>query len=292
MRTIDEELAARLGSGATTLAHVWRIVRTDGAAFAFTDHDRPLQFGALTCEPAAGLVAGAIEKSVGLNVDTASVHGALSSEAITEDDLARGLWDGARVDLYRVDWNEPALRVHLFAGRIGEVRRGVAAFEAELRGLQAALNTPVGRVFSRFCDADAGDARCGVDLEAPAFRGDGVVSEVISDWAFRASGLEGLEDGWFARGALSWVDGGGGEVAAHRVEGGVAVIELLDMPGPALEVGAAFVVTAGCDKRFATCRAKFANQLNFRGFPHMPGNDAIQAGPSAGVVMDGSSRFT
>lgn len=292
MRAINEELAARLASGVTTFAHVWRIARADGAVFAFTDHDLPLEFDALTCEPAVGLVAGAIEKSVGLNVDTASVSGALNSEAITEEDLTRGLWDGARVDLYRVDWSNPALRVHLFAGRIGEVRRGVAAFEAELRGLQAALNTPVGRVFSRFCDADVGDARCGVGLTATAFRGEGVVTEVISDVSFRASGLEAFDDGWFARGALSWVGGGGSEVASHRLEGGAAAIELLDAPGPGLEVGATFVVTAGCDKRFATCRAKFANQLNFRGFPHMPGNDAIQAGPSASVAMDGGSRFT
>ena len=28
---------------------------------------------------------------------------------------------------------------------------------------------------------------------------------------------------------------------------------------------------------FATCRAKFANAVNFRGFPHMPGNDYILA---------------
>ncbi len=68
-----------------------------------------------------------MEKSLGLSVDTASIAGALSSQAITEDDLARGLWDGAQVDLYRVDWTDTAQRVHLFAGRIGEVRRGAQA---------------------------------------------------------------------------------------------------------------------------------------------------------------------
>jgi uncharacterized phage protein (TIGR02218 family) len=36
-----------------------------------------------------------------------------------------------------------------------------------------------------------------------------------------------------------------------------------------------FLIRAGCDKRIATCRAKFGNVVNFRGFPHMPGQDAV-----------------
>ncbi|MGE0741063.1 MAG: DUF2163 domain-containing protein [Hyphomonadaceae bacterium] len=291
MRSIPTELAARLAGGVTTLAYVWRITRRDEAVFAFTDHDRPLTFDELTCEPMAGLRTGAIEKSAGLEVDSASLSGALSSDAISEADLARGLWDGARVDLYRVDWTDAALRLHLFAGRIGEVRRSASAFEAELRGLQAALNVPVGRVFSRFCDADLGDARCGANVETSAFRGEGVVTEIVSGATFRASGLEAFADAWFTRGRLQWIDGGESEVAAHRVGAEGAVIELIDAPAGALVEGAAFVVYAGCDKRIETCRAKFANTLNFRGFPHMPGNDALQAGPIANAPLDGGSRF-
>lgn len=292
MRPIPEALAARIEAGATTLAHVWRITRRDGQVFAFTDHDQPLLFDALVCEPVAGLRAGAVEKSLGLGVDTASVSGALVSDAISEADLARGIWDGARADLYLVDWSEPALRVHVFAGRIGEVRRGAQAFEAELRGLQAPLNIPVGRVFSRYCDADLADVRCGKDVETPTFKGDGVVSAVLSPASFRASGLEAFAGGWFTRGRLVWADGGESEVAAHRLELGRAVLELLESPGAALQVGAAFTVYAGCDKRFETCRAKFANTVRFRGFPHMPGNDAVQARPVAGEPLDGGSRFS
>ncbi len=291
MRAIPEALAAKLEAGATTLAHVWRIARRDGQVFGFTDHDRALVLDGLTCLPTQGVTPGAIEKSLGLAVDTASLSGALSSEALSAEDLARGLWDGARVDVYRVDWSASALQVHLFAGYIGEVRRGAAAFEAELRGLQAALNTPVGRVFSRFCDADVGDVRCGIDLEDTAFRGEAVVTELIDTHAFRVSGLAAFADGWFTRGRLMWDEGGGGEIAVHRAESGGAVIEMTSPPGPVLTLGAGCAVTAGCDKRFETCRDKFANALNFRGFPHMPGNDAVQAGPQAGGPLDGGSRW-
>ena len=36
-----------------------------------------------------------------------------------------------------------------------------------------------------------------------------------------------------------------------------------------------------CDQRFETCRDVFGNSENFRGFPHLPGNDFILAGPAA-----------
>jgi uncharacterized phage protein (TIGR02218 family) len=147
-------------------------------------------------------------------------------------------------------------------------------------------------VFSRFCDADVGDARCGVDLEDAAFRGEGLIAEVLGAASFRASGLEAFAEGWFARGSVAWSGGDRSEVAVHRIDEDGAVIELIDAPAIALAPGATFTIFAGCDKRFATCRAKFANTLNFRGFPHMPGNDAVQAGPIVGDVLDGGSRFS
>jgi uncharacterized phage protein (TIGR02218 family) len=291
MRTIPSGLAADLSAGVTTLAHVWRFTRRDGGVFGFTDHDQSLSFDAIVCEPNEALAAGAIEKSLGLGVDTASVAGALSSDAISEEDLKRGLWDGARVDIYRVDWRDVAQRIHLFAGRIGEVRRGAHAFEAELRGLQAALNTPVGRVFSRFCDADLGDARCAKDIDTASFKGEGVVSAVLNSASFSATGLAAFAADWFTRGRLVWDSGGEAEVSAHQLQAGEAVLELLDAPGAVLTPGAGFSVYAGCDKRHETCRVKFANVINFRGFPHMPGNDALMAGPISGQAYDGGSRW-
>jgi len=50
-----------------------------------------------------------------------------------------------------------------------------------------------------------------------------------------------------------------------------------------------FRVVAGCDKTAETCRAKFSNFLNFRGFPHIPGDDWVTAYPKNGAVHDGSS---
>ena len=61
-------------------------------------------------------------------------------------------------------------------GAIGQVRRGRLAFVAEVRSLAHLLNQTVGRTFQHACDAELGDARCGVDLDDPAFKGAGSVT--------------------------------------------------------------------------------------------------------------------
>lgn len=291
MRVVPAALQEKLSSGVTTLAHLWRLARRDGAVFGFTDHDRDLMVAGASFAAQSGFLAGALQKSTGLSIDSAAAEGALNADFITEDDLARGLWDGARVDIWCADWNEPTLRVHLFAGRLGEVRRGETGFSAELRGLQAALNRPVGRVFSRLCDADVGDARCGVDLDLPGWRGAGAIVSVLDASTFTVSGLGGFVDGLFSRGLLTWDAGGAVEIAHHRA-GATATIELRTPWRAPMAPGDTFVVTAGCDKRAATCRDRFSNTINFRGFPHMPGEDAVQAGPVSGAPLDGSSRWT
>ena len=49
-----------------------------------------------------------------------------------------------------------------------------------------------------------------------------------------------------------------------------------------IAAGDTFTVTAGCDKQFATCHDRFDNVVNFRGFPHIPGNDFVVRYPVAG----------
>ena len=116
MRNIQEEMVARIESGAATLCHVWRLERADGAVMGFTDHDRDLVVDGAVCRAASGWTAGAGESAVGLAAGSVSAAGALDDEAITDGDVAAGLFDAATVELWRVDWARPDLRVRLWAG--------------------------------------------------------------------------------------------------------------------------------------------------------------------------------
>jgi uncharacterized phage protein (TIGR02218 family) len=75
------------------------------------------------------------------------------------------------------------------------------------------------------------------------------------------------------------------------VVGARVSLEIWQQMSDAIAIGDAFIVTAGCDKQFGTCKAKFANAVNFRGFPYMPGNDAVTSYPTQSQVLDGGSRY-
>ena len=166
MRTVPEEMAARMESGAAKLCHAWLLKRVDGVELGFTDHDRDLIVEGVPCRAASGWTAGAADSAVGLSGGSAAVAGGLDDAAITDADVEAGRYDGASVTLWRVDWERPDLRVRLWSATLARIRRDGPAFTAELEGPLAKLERVVGRTYGRDCDAMLGDGRCGVDLEA------------------------------------------------------------------------------------------------------------------------------
>ena len=215
----------------------------------------------------------------------------LTSDRITETDIIDGRWDAAEVELWRVNWADTNQRVLLRLGAVGQIRRGRMAFVAEVRSLAHVLGQTVGRAYQAGCDAALGDGRCGVDLEAATFKGSGAVLNLIRDRGFVASGIGTFEAGWFAAGTVEWTSGANtgrrAEVMMHEVADTGVVITLLEVPVRALGVGDGFVIRAGCDKRLETCRDRFANVLNFRGFPNIPGQDAVLRYASKGDANQG-----
>jgi hypothetical protein len=103
--------------------------------------------------------------------------------------------------------------------------------------------------------------------------------EAVAADGFTAAGLDGVASGWFALGTVEWASGASAgrrmEVADHGVSGEIVTITLLEAPVRPVAIGDTFVIQAGCDKRLEICAAKFANITNFRGFPHIPGQDAV-----------------
>lgn len=294
MRAISAALQTKLDSGVTTLARCWVLTRGDGTVQGFTDHDEDIALDAVTCRADTGLAAADATQQLGLAVTATDIAGALSADTLNEDDLAAGRYDAATVEVWLVDWSEPSLRVLLAKATLGEVQRQGEAFVAELRGLADRLAQESGRLYTATCDADLGDARCTVDLADPAYVGSGSIVAPTGASAFTASGLDAFADGWFTAGRVAWTSGANTglavEVKWHRNGAGIVSFDLWQATPQPLAAGDAFTVTAGCDKRFATCRDRFANGINFRGCPHIPGNDFLMASPVPGVAgNDGGS---
>lgn len=292
MKTISPDLAAHFASGTTTLTWCWKIIRGDGVVLGFTDHDRLLSFDGVDYEPESGLSASEIRGDSALGVDSQDAEGVLTSDRITETDIIDGRWDNAQVEVWRVNWSDVSQRLLMRLGSIGEIRRGRMSFVGEMRSLAHVLDQSVGRSYQYSCDAALGDGRCNVDLSAPAYQGSGAVAGIIRDRAFTATGIGSYANGWFSRGFLTWTSGASGgrsaEVMRHDLADGIVSITLLDAPVHALAAGDSFSIFAGCDKSSGMCAARFANIRNFRGFPHIPGQDTVLRYGSSSKVNDGS----
>ncbi|APX88381.1 hypothetical protein BV394_00405 [Brevirhabdus pacifica] len=292
-------LYAHLAGGAATVARCWALARSDGRVQGFTEHDRPLEFDGICFEAASGLSATALAQSTGLAVDNLEALGALSHDSLTEADIAAGRLDGAELRAWLVNWADPAARVLQFRGTVGEIKRSGGAFQAELRGLAEALNKPRGRVYHPRCAAVLGDGACGFDLSQEGYsveltltassleRGAGVLL---------SEGLESFEPGWFTGGRLRALDGvaQGLEtvVRSDSQREGLRELALWAELRAPLAPGDRVRLEAGCDRSLSDCRYKFANLLNFRGFPHLPPDEWIMAGPRAEGRLDGGSLMS
>ncbi|ESQ79552.1 DUF2163 domain-containing protein [Asticcacaulis sp. YBE204] len=171
MRHIPETISAALVQGAVRFCHAWIITRSDGERLGFTDHDRDLTVLDVVCKAATGLTQGAASVDLGMEASDASVSGVLTADALDPADIRAGLYDGAAVESFVVEWSsgDP---VTMGAGTLAriEARGGVGAgstFVAHVEGAAARLQRVIGRRFTPLCDAVFGDARCGAMGDGP-----------------------------------------------------------------------------------------------------------------------------
>ncbi|KAA9009041.1 DUF2163 domain-containing protein [Histidinibacterium aquaticum] len=285
-------LAAHLSTGLTTVCRCWLLTRRDGVAMGFTDHDRDLAFAGHVFRADTGMTARQLVQGMGLSVDNTEAMGLLSSGAVREEDIAAGRYDGAMVCAWLVNWQAPAERDIRFRGTLGEITWGGGAFHAELRGQSEALNRPWGRIYTPDCSAVLGDDACGVDLSGLVV--EGTVVEVSENSMLRLSLEAQHEPGWFAHGRLDVLDGSAqglsGMIREDRTDGTDRLVTLWDALRADVSAGDRVRLVPGCDKQPGTCREKFSNFLNFRGFPHIPGEDWLAAVPRREDANDGGQR--
>jgi uncharacterized phage protein (TIGR02218 family) len=276
MKPTTPALAAHLAGEVTTLATCWRLERADGWVRGFTDHDRELVVDGLTYVASTGFLPSAIKTASDLSVDNLDVDGFLDDAALRAEDLIAGLFDGARIDVFIVNWAELGQgRLLLRKGFLGEIKRADQRFSAEIRGLSNRLQQTAGKLYSRLCRVDLGSSECGVAL-GPRTDTYAVTQVIAADTVrivtARATGFFTFGKATFTTGANA---GAVNEVLLHD---GQTIRLFVPMPRP-IVVGDQIVLVAGCDKTPETCNAKFANILNFRGEPHIPGNDKVFSYP-------------
>lgn len=266
-----------IATGALThIAYCWLVERRDGAGLALTSHDRALVIDGRRYSPAPGIEPKSLRFSEGLEPDDSEVVGSLTSDAISADELENGLWDGARTQLFAVDWTDPDGEcIDLFAGELGNIQTRDGQFSAEVVGSAARLDDAACPATSPLCRARLGDRECRVDLAGRSKR---VAVTSQSGSTLQVDQAVGAE---YLFGALRVIGGAARGFRSVILDVSGSTITLRDLPSGPVETGTELVLVEGCDKRFATCASRFGNAKNFRGEPHLPGTDLLTRYPGA-----------
>ena len=289
-----QALHDHLAIGLTHVCQCWSIKRRDGVVFGFTDHDRKLSFDGIDFVADSGMSAKALTSTTGLSVDNTEAAGVLTADAVTELDIAAGRYDQAEVTIWQVCWDDVTARQVRFRGTMGEITRNGASFQVDLRGLAEMLNQPQGRSYLKTCSAVLGDRACGINTKTDAtYVAEVILDRVTDAQVFDLSTLVPFNADWFENGFLEVLTGAAKGLSARikrdQLIGTRREVLLWQPLGIDIGVGDELRLVAGCDKRAETCREKFANLLNFQGFPHIPGDDWLMAVPRSEDVNDGGS---
>lgn len=273
-------------AGVLTLALCARIQRTDGKVFRFTSNNEELLFNGEVYSPNDAIDTTAVRQSLESGSDNLNVTGILSSTQVTETDLRAGLFDHAVIRLFFLDWsNLIAGEQKLFKGWIGNISLQEGQYTAEIVSLSQRLQQQIGELTSPTCTVkQLGDERCKVNLALYQFTRS---VSIVTNERNITFGADAHETGYYTYGRVIFTSGANNgitrEIKSHTLSGGTAALILQEAFPFDVKIGDTATLEAGCDRTLTSCNLKFANVINFRGFPSVPGNDALlRRGQGAG----------
>lgn len=295
------------------LATCWKIVRTDGKPYTFTDHDQILLFPEpgdatrtnIVWEPTGGFDVSAHRQETGLRAENVEFAGAITSAKISDKDLYAGKFRNAKVNEYMVDWRYPWMgSLKQATYWIGETTFTGNVWEVEVLGLNQFLQNPLGPFYTRNCRHILGLGGCatvrgtargkGVDLTTgvASLTGDAYtltnvnVDTVTSREVFTiqiGDIAANTPDDWYNGGEIAWtfpVDDN--QATLSEIKKFVASTRTITLRHPTvadIDVTAKFTLIIGCQFTREDCGTKFQNEENFGGQPYIPGPKRARQGP-------------
>ena len=274
-KTASVQLKVDYGLGSTTIARCWRATRKDGFSLAVTTCARDLLFEGVLYRASEGFNPRAIEQEASTAVANTEVEGALSDD-ITELEFEAGLWDGASVEVFELNYRSIANgKMSFGVATMGDIRVTRSAFNAELRGLAQSLQKIVGRTYLATCPWGFGDSRCRINL-API-----TVAGTITGAPDRRTIVDTSRSepsDYFGAGRLLMTSGAaeGEEIEVYSYDGATKTF-VLHLPFHRnIAAGDTYEAIPGCRKRWnEDCKGKWANGNRFGGYPYLPGPDRV-----------------
>lgn len=250
-----------------------RIVASNGTTLRLTRYPFDLKMSNGQIYKAdAGYDFSAVVAETSFAASAVDLEGFVGVGGITRDQIASGVFDGARAWLFATDFLNPVEDDEpLMASIFGKTTLDDDRYKVEDMALIDLLGQTVGDTYTAPCPKQFGGQEhggCGVDLSAIDVAGS--VTSITSDLVFADSGRGEAAD-WFGWGTVQFTGGANAGLAPIKVRDfSTGTFTLYDPPYYQLTVGDTYVAIPGCRKRLEDCRDKFANIRRFGGFPWVP----------------------
>ncbi len=254
-------------------ARIVVITRTDGAIIRFAESDEALPVEGDTYSVSPGLnVSGVKETNNGEvpSCEITAVYG--DGYLLDSEDIDIGRFDGAKVEIYKVDRLDLSRKGLEFTGFISDTSYNPIEHQVifSVKG-PSASRIVMTRKRSPMCGVDLFSTPCGLDKTA--FDVAATVATIESAFVFTVSGLA-QADGYF-NGGVGVTANGDKFVMSRWVQSTQTITAYLPC-SRILEVGLGLTLYPGCSKTLTGANgcASFSNQLNFQGEPHFLGTAA------------------
>lgn len=291
MKQIPIQLLGHLRQTQTSYCFLVRVEcqgKWSGTTIGFTNCDINLKYddgdGVVEYKADNGFTPSALQSNSEMDVDNAALTGWVTNDEITERDILSGIFDYARVTIYRVNYMDLTMGHEVVSyGTCGETKFTDQSWSTEWRSLSQQARQTIGQVYSLTCRARFGDARC---KKAFIWTTSTVTAQSTDSTRSFYSQSISQPDHWYEGGVVEWTsgknDGAQMEVETFENVGGDQLIRLaLPMPY-AIEAGDTFMIRRDCNKTFTQCQ-EYGNILNFRGEHLTPVADQALSVPGANV---------
>ncbi len=255
-------------------ARVGVVTRLDGTVIRFAESDEAITIDGNTYPVVAGLQVSAVRHTNNGEMPSCQIvatHGI--GATFDTDDLDIGLFDGATVQLYKVDRLDLSRKGLEFTGSMSTITYEPCSFSVtfNVKGPAWAARRLITQKRTPMCRTDLFSTLCGLDKTA--YDVATTVDTIVDNFTFTVTGSLAQADGYFNQGVCVTANGVA-FVMGKWIQSGQSITTYLPSHR-FLAVGLGLVLYPGCDKTLgANGCPKFSNQLNFQGEPHFTGTAA------------------
>jgi uncharacterized phage protein (TIGR02218 family) len=237
----------------------------------------------VTFKHTVGLTASKLQHPSEISATNLEADFFVNAEGMTEADIEAGKWDHGSFVLFITNPNALTMGQLIKAkGFFGKFEQHDSMFRVELLGINEALHQIIGKVTEDLCDAEYGDARCGLNLAARGEVKTGTLTSVSNQYTFIDTGRTEAAE-YFDNGRGAWLTGLNAGFPFHVDTWNPTTKEFkLRQAAPFLPVaGDTYTVNRGCKKRKVPDCLDRENVINFRGTPDVPTGEEFVSVPDA-----------